>query len=882
MNLRATCANALLAIACVGCIANVGCAGFSYASKSVSGAATPTTFSIQGSITPNSDGAYATVTLSGAVSDTVIADSSGNYSFSGLANGNYTVTPNKSGFSFSPLNRSTTVNGANVTGLNFSTSTVTAATFSLSGTLSPAGIGSGATVTLSVSANVSTISDSQGNYSFSGLGAGNYTVTPSKGGYSFSPANQSETISVSNLTGVNFTAASTNPTTFTLSGTISPSAAGSGATITLGGAANATTTADGGGNYSFSGLGAGNYTVTPTENGYSFTPPSQTANVTTANVTGVDFVSEQLPSNTVNIFPGDDIAETVSSSPAGTTFIIYPGTYRMTQPIVPKNNDAFVGQTACAPPATSCPAIISGSRVVGSLATFDGTNYVVAGQTQQNTVNLTAADCTPGWSACNVPEDLWFDGVPLKHLYARSLPAIASGQWWFDYRNHVIYFHDNPSGHLVETSFVPNVAVGPANNVKFQYLTMEEFAVPLLEGGLWPSNGYQVDRLRQANGLNWVIENCEMWGHHSQPISVNYGTQVLNNYIHDNGQLGVGGGVGPDDNLLPSGVLIQGNLITHNNYANVLPGFGAGGVKFGRTLGAVLRDNVITNNEGNGVHFDVSSSSPIIVGNTITGNTDGDGIGYEISWVSALIYNNILQYNGVPGVANSIPGYQIHSATSTGMNAYCNLMEMSAVQGEQAWDVDASDRGYDTYPPGNYYVSVNNSVHHNTAIWDTGATAAGGYTLEDAQGQPNFFSLNTPPDFNSYHLADASATNFIYDNNTSEQNNRVTFTQYQASGADAHGMADTNNAAGFPSVTITSPADQSSFSNSITITADASDSSGISKVEFYVDWSLQSTVASPPYSFDWSNGTSGTHTVAAMAYSNAGVYLCSAATLTKQ
>jgi parallel beta-helix repeat protein len=882
VKLRAFRANILLAIACAGCIVNVGCAGFSFSSKAASGTSTPPTLSIQGTISPGSEGSYATVTLSGTASASTIADAFGNYYFTGVVNGNYTISPSKDGFSFSPADQTTKVNAASVTGINFSASKITAATFSLSGTISPPAAGGGATVTVSGAQNAETTADNQGNYTFSGLGGGSYTVTPTKSGYNFTPASQNTTITTSSVTGMNFTGSTTNPATFSISGTISPTAGTSGTTVTLSGAANATATPNSGGNYSFTGLARGTYTVTPTKSGYSFTPTDQSINVTTANATGVNFIDAQLSSNTINILPGDNIPSMVSSSPAGTTFIIYPGTYRLTQPIVPKANDAFIGQTSCAPPATSCPAILSGSRVIGPLATFDGTNYEVAGQTQQNTVNLTTADCTPGWLACNVPEDLWFDGVPLQHLYATSLPVIESGQWWFDYTNHVIYFHDNPSGHLVETSFVPNVAVGPASNITFQYLTIEEFSVPLLEGGFWPSDGYQFDALRQANGLNWVIENCEMWGHHSQPISVNYGIQVLNNYIHDNGQLGVGGGVGPDNNMVPSGVLIQGNLITHNNYANVLPGFGAGGIKFGRTFAAVIQDNTVTNNEGTGIHFDSSSSSPVIAGNTVTGNTDGDGITFEISWNSALVYNNIVQYNGAPGVAGISPGYQIHSVTSTGMNAYCNVMGTDPVAGEAMWNVDGSDRGTDTFPPYAYYVSSGNYVHHNTAIWSSGSSAAAGYTLEDAQNQPNFFSLNQPPDFNFYHLPNLSAPNFIYDNNLSQTNLRMAFPQYQANGADVHGTADTNYTSGFPSVMITSPADQSSFTGNVTVNASASDDSGIGKVEFYVDWNLQATVTNPPYSFGFSNGATGSHVVAAMAYSNAGIQACSGVTLTEQ
>jgi hypothetical protein len=59
-------------------------------------------------------------------------------------------------------------------------------------------------------------------------------------------------------------------------------------------------------------------------------------------------------------------------------------------------------------------------------------------------------------------------------------------------------------------------------------------------------------------------------------------------------------------------------------------------------------------------------------------------------------------------------------------------------------------------------------------------------------------------------------------------------------------------------------------------------SDAISKVEFYVDWALQSTVISAPYNFTLTSSVAGSHTVAAMAYSNAGVQACYAVTLTEQ
>src|SRR5208283_1503655 len=86
----------------------------------------------------------------------------------------------------------------------------------------------------------------------------------------------------------------------------------------------------------------------------------------------------------VTLHPTDNVPKIVSSKPEGTTFVFTPGTYRLSQPIIPKNNDQFIGQTSCAPPASSCPAIISGAIEIGSLAKSDGANYAVDKQRQRN------------------------------------------------------------------------------------------------------------------------------------------------------------------------------------------------------------------------------------------------------------------------------------------------------------------------------------------------------------------------------------------------------------------------------------------------------------------------------------------------------------------
>ena len=259
----------------------------------------PPTETISGPITPAAGGNGATVTLSGASNATTIADNSGSFSFSGLANGTYTITPTHAGYTFSPASQNATVNGTNVTGINF-TDTAQNNTYSISGTITPTAGGSGATVTLSGAATATTTANSSGAYTFSGLANGSYAVTPSNSGYTFSPTSQNATVNGANVTGINFTAtAQTN--TYTISGTITVSGGGglSGATVALAGAAAATTTTDGSGNYAFSGLANGTYTVTPTACGYSFTPVSQNVTVNGANQSGVNFTATALATHTV-------------------------------------------------------------------------------------------------------------------------------------------------------------------------------------------------------------------------------------------------------------------------------------------------------------------------------------------------------------------------------------------------------------------------------------------------------------------------------------------------------------------------------------------------------------------------------------------------------
>ncbi len=251
------------------------------------------TYSVSGTIASNGTGLQGViVSVSGASTTT---DSGGNYSFGGLTNGNYTITPSSSGYSFSPSNTTISVNNANVTVPNFtgvpnvngacgtsnggpyttapstnlcSAGTASAVsgsgpwtwscvgsgsgptagcsggvqTYSISGTVTFNGMPmSGFPVSYSVPGNTPTVNcvvtttDSNGNYVFTGVANGSYRVTVTSACYNFSPVVSSVTVNGSNLTGQNFEALSKGgPSTRVVSGIIADlrGAPISGVTIT--------------------------------------------------------------------------------------------------------------------------------------------------------------------------------------------------------------------------------------------------------------------------------------------------------------------------------------------------------------------------------------------------------------------------------------------------------------------------------------------------------------------------------------------------------------------------------------------------------------------------------------------------------------------------
>ena len=256
-----------------------------------------------------------TVRLSGMADAQTATDNSGQFAFTGLRAGTYSVEI--SGFDsdevgFGSLMSSATVGVGESKIISFDGTYLRTA--GIMGQVSVEGVGlAGVTVTMTGEGEDETdVTDAGGLYGFSKLKAGTYSVAIS--GYDpdeveFTKTSESVTIALGMTANIPFEG--TLLRTSGISGRVSVEGTGlDGVEVTLAGAAEATAMTSGGGQYAFAGLAEGTYVVSmmnPNETAYAFETTSATielgdaeSNITnfdgthtrTASVSGVAYIDE--------------------------------------------------------------------------------------------------------------------------------------------------------------------------------------------------------------------------------------------------------------------------------------------------------------------------------------------------------------------------------------------------------------------------------------------------------------------------------------------------------------------------------------------------------------------------------------------------------------
>lgn len=385
------------------------------------------------------------------------------------------------------------------------------------------------------------------------------------------------------------------------------------------------------------------------------------------------------------IYPGQGIQAKVNSYPGGTTFYLKPGVHRL-QSIVPKSGNKFIGEAG---------AILSGARLLTTF-TKSGSYWIASGQTQQGSIKpISRSYCLPAQPGCFYPEQLFIGDVLLQHV--TSLGAVAPGKWYFDYGADKIYFVDDPRGKKVEASASAFAFKGSASNVTISGLTVEKYATS-------PSQG----TIDGQGAIGWVVKDNQVRWNHGKGIKTGSRMQILGNHVHHQGQMGI---AGYGENLL-----VQDNEIAYNNTAGFTTGWEAGGSKFVRTSGLIVRGNFSHHNDGAGIHADIDNINALIENNRVEDN-NWRGIFYEISY-KAIIRNNVARRNGfkLPKLVGLVDGAGILVSNSRDVEIYGNTVENNRT-GIGAYE---SDRGSGKY---GVHDLVNLNVHDNTVVQSTGRAA---------------------------------------------------------------------------------------------------------------------------------------------------------------
>jgi hypothetical protein len=227
--------------------------------------------------------AGATLSYTDGIAKTATANGSGNYSFAVPVNWSGSVTPSSTGFTFSPASRTYTNVATDQSTQDF---TAIPIVYIVSGN---AGIAEAILNYTDGTAKTAT-ADGSGLYRFSVSYDWTGTVTPSLAGYQFTPASRSYAHVLSDKAGEDY-AATASAVTHTISG----NAGIGGATLSYWDGTAKTTTANGAGTYTLTVPYGWSGALTPSLEGYAFTPQARTYVALTADQAAQNFSASAAP-----------------------------------------------------------------------------------------------------------------------------------------------------------------------------------------------------------------------------------------------------------------------------------------------------------------------------------------------------------------------------------------------------------------------------------------------------------------------------------------------------------------------------------------------------------------------------------------------------------
>ena len=436
------------------------------------------------------------------------------------------------------------------------------------------------------------------------------------------------------------------------------------------------------------------------------------------------------PCTGIRVAPGDHIQATIDAHPAGSVFCFADGSYRLRHHLIPRDGDTFIG---------SSNAILDGSVVLGGWRLVEGGIWTAT--LAAPVIPVSTYPCRPKRNtACHWDGDLFFDGHHLTPVASAS--AVTVGAVYIDQRRHEAHIRQDPTGHVVEEAVADAIMSG-GSGWTVNGLTVQKAANPVQEGAL--------------DGKDITVRNTEIRLNHGVGVRGHNRATIVNNFIHDNGQMGFAASGGP--------ITISANEIARNNLDHFEWQQEAGGGKCFKCADVTISGNYVHDNSGPGIWCDTDCIRAAITSNLVENNA-GPGIYYEISYQGS-IRGNVLIRN-----ATDLHGDPVHVTggigivTSKDVDVSGNTLQNNG----NGIVLVASRRGFGRY---GFHVLADVRIHDNTFHQSSGVVGMANFVSDAATwtSRGNGFQHNT------YFLG-GNARPFLW------QGGFYTSAQWQAFGQD--------------------------------------------------------------------------------------------------
>ncbi|MEU4744925.1 right-handed parallel beta-helix repeat-containing protein [Actinosynnema sp. NPDC023658] len=329
----------------------------------------------------------------------------------------------------------------------------------------------------------------------------------------------------------------------------------------------------------------------------------------------------------VNVPLGADIQGAVNANPAGTTYCLAAGTYRLSAPLALKTGDTLWG----AGPSPTSGTVLSGARVLtGWVAS--GANWYVSGVLPPSYQDANGQCENLSTNLCHKFEDVFRNSTQL--LRVASLDQLGPGGFYPDYAANRVYVRDDPAGVTTQIGRTPAAnTVGGATDVVIRDLGVRYFASPSQAGAL-------------ELGHRWKVFSVATSYNHALGFKVTgNGASFTAGRSSYNGQLG--GGVNRGRDFTISDVEVD-----HNNAQALywVSDWESGGIKVTNGATGVVERANVHDNFGIGLWADGQAGDPAVadslrfVDSSVVHNS-ADGVRFEIS-SNGRISDNTVTDNG--------------------------------------------------------------------------------------------------------------------------------------------------------------------------------------------------------------------------------------------